>query len=78
MQLISIHYRKVARSSRVVPTLGAEATEIVHQYQPRSTAELDVLLDDGMMVIDAWKTESIQEQGLSLLSSLKHPFPEIR
>lgn len=79
IQLMSMIYRKIVQSSPIFQSLRNEATDIMHNYGPRSQAERENLIYNSMNVVQAWKTGSILEpEGVRLLNALKHRFPEMR
>jgi hypothetical protein len=79
LQLMSMIYRIIVQSSPIFRALRIEATNIMHKYEPRSHAERENFIYASMNIINAWKTGSaVAPEGLRLLGSLKHRFPEMR
>ena len=79
IQLMSMHYRKIVQASAEFRLLRAEATDIMHWYQPRTHAERENLIFHSMNVVNAWKYGTVLDpEGIRLLVSLKLRFAEMR
>lgn len=79
IQLLSMIYRRIVRNSPVFEDLRAEATEIIHTYQPRTFAERENLIFHSMCIVDTWKTGiKLDPEGVRLLCGMMRRFPEVR
>ena len=79
LYLSVMYYRRLMQSSPIFQGFRLEATTFIHQYQPKGTADLNLLVYYSLFIMHTWKNEAALEQGgLLLVANIKRRFPEFR
>jgi hypothetical protein len=79
LQVGIMYYRNLVQTTPIFQDLRAEATDIIYHHKPQTTAGREAFIYHSMLIIDLWKIQSVlQSEGFSLLSSLRHRYPELR